>query len=440
MKLSLPIKSALGGAALGATGLVFYSLLNTFCPSVCMESPAAVKFYLLGAVIVFAFTGAVVGRAREEDCKKKKEIIQRNHELSALNSISSIISKNNDRDKMLEEVLSEVINLHFLEVMKKGAVFLVEDGGDGLFLRMTASLNLDPALTEEEDCIPLGHCLCGKAAKEGRCIISLNCMKDPGHTTRYDGMKPHGHIIIPIKSEGAVLGVMNFYMPPDVSPSIADVRLLKGMARQLSVALKNQRLIGDLKNLSLNIISALSSAIDAKSSWTKGHSERVSEYAAAIGDRLGMDQRSIERMRLAGLLHDIGKIGTYDQLLDKTGKLTPEEQELIKRHPDKGCEILAPIEELADILPAVRHHHERWDGGGYPAGLKGTEIPLMARVLSVADSFDTMTYDRPYRPSIGIDNAIQELKYCSGSQFDPEIVEIFLELCCSKGILACVKD
>ncbi len=428
LSLGLPVKFALVGAAIGATGLLFYSLINAFLPSIRIDSPPVFRLYLLGAVVVFAFTGAVTGQVCYDDHRKKKEVIQRNRELSAINSISRIISKNKDQGKMLEETLGEVINLHFLDVMKKGVIFLVEGQG----LRMAASLNLDPELTEEEECIPLGHCLCGKAALGGKSIISRNCMDDPDHTTSYNGMKAHGHIIVPIKSEDAVLGVMNFYLPPNILPSASDMRILKGVARQISVALQNNRLISDLESLSMNIIHALSSAIDAKSHWTKGHSERVSEYAASIGERLGMDQRSIERIRLAGLLHDIGKIGTYDTLLEKTEKLTPEDIELIKKHPDKGCEILSPIKELADILPAVRHHHERWDGRGYPAGLKEGDIPLMARALAVADSFDTMTYDRPYRPSIGVDNAIQEMKYCAGSQFDPEIVKVFLEICCAK--------
>ncbi len=437
LSLSLSVKFALGGAAIGATGFLFYSLINAFFPSVRIDSQPVFRLYLLGAVVVFAFTGAVAGRMRYDDHRKKKEIIRRNRELSALNSISRIISKNKDQGKMLEETLGEVINLHFLDVMKKGIVFLVEEQGDKRALRMAASLNLDPELAQEEECIPLGYCLCGKAALGGKSIISRNCMNDPDHTASYNGMKAHGHIIIPIKSEDAVLGVMNFYLPPDVLPSASDMRILKGVARQISVALQNSRLISDLESLSMDIIHALSSAIDAKSPWTKGHSERVARYAAAIGERLSMDQRSIERIRLAGLLHDIGKIGTYDTLLEKTERLTSEDIELIKKHPDKGCEILSPIKELADIIPAVRHHHERWDGGGYPAGLRGGDIPLMARALAVADAFDTMTYDRPYRPSIGVDNAIQELKYCAGSQFDPDMVEIFLEICCAKGMLAC---
>ncbi len=440
LSLSPSIMFALVGAVIGATGYIFYSLIDAFVPVVRIDSPASVRFYLLGAVFVFAFTGAVMGRVREEDERKKKEIIQRNHELSALNSVSRIISKSSSQDRMLEEVLAEIVGLHFLGMMRKGIIFLVENEGDERVLRMAASLNLDQALADGEVRIPMGYCLCGKAAQEDKSIISLNCMKDPDHTMQYDDMEEHGHIIIPMKSEQTVIGITNFYMPPDVLPSTSDIRLLKGVARQISVAIQNNRLIADLENLSMNIIHALSSAIDAKSSWTKGHSERVSEYAAAMGERLGMDHRLIERIRLAGLLHDIGKIGTYDTILEKTEKLTPEDIKLIKRHPDKGCEILAPLKELVDILPAVRHHHERWDGCGYPAGLKGTDIPLMARIIMIADAFDTMTYDRPYRPSIGIDNAILELKRCAGSQFDPDIVEVFLEICCAKKMFVCSES
>jgi putative nucleotidyltransferase with HDIG domain len=435
-RLGLPARFAIGGAAIGATGSVFYALVNTFSPSILAnDSTAAIKFFLMGAIVVFSFTGGVIGKVREDDKMKKRQIMQRNRELSALNSISMIISKNKDREKLLAETLREVLDLHFLSVMRRGAIFIVEKE-ESRTLKMAASVNLHDALVKEEVTIPFGHCLCGKAADEGKLLISLNCMNDLAHTVHYDGMKPHGHVIVPIKSEGVVLGIMTFYTPPEVLPSPSDLRLLKGVARQLAVALKNNKLITELENLSMNITHALSSAIDAKSPWTKGHSERVAEYAAAIGQKLGMEQRFIERLRLAGLLHDIGKIGTYDRLLDKAEKLTREEHELIKQHPDRGCEILAPINDMDDILPAVRHHHERWDGEGYPAGLKGKDIPLMARILCVADSFDTMTEDRPYRPSIGVDNAVQELKYCAGSQFDPELVEVFLGVCQAKGIIS----
>ncbi len=289
--MGLPVRFALGGAAIGATGSVFYSLLNTFFPSVLAnDSSAAIKFFLIGAIAVLSFTGAAIGKVRDDDERKKKEIIRRNRELSAINSISMIISKNKDREKMLGDALREVLNLHFLSVVRRGAIFVVEKEGSRT-LRMAASVNLHDALAKEETVIRFGHCLCGKAAAEGKSLISLNCMKDMAHTVHYPGMKPHGHIIIPIKSEGMVLGIMTFYTPPDVLPSPSDLRLLKGVARQLAVALKNTKLISELESLSMNITHALSSAIDAKSPWTKGHSERVAEYAASIGEKLGLEPR-----------------------------------------------------------------------------------------------------------------------------------------------------
>ncbi|MDP2279231.1 MAG: HD-GYP domain-containing protein [Nitrospirota bacterium] len=141
---------------------------------------------------------------------------------------------------------------------------------------------------------------------------------------------------------------------------------------------------------------------------------------------MGLSERKIEDIRIAALLHDIGKIGTYDIVLDKPGKLTDEELALVKMHPAKGEEILRPIKQLQYILPIIRYHHERMDGSGYPDRLKGDEIPLLAKILCAADSFDSMTADRPYRPSPGKEHAIAELKRCSGTQFDPEVVEAFL--------------
>lgn len=184
----------------------------------------------------------------------------------------------------------------------------------------------------------------------------------------------------------------------------------------------------ELKNLHNDLILAFANAIDAKSPWTKGHSERVSLYAVSIAKEMGLSERKIEDLRTAGLLHDIGKIGTYDIVLDKPDRLTAEEFDLVKMHPAKGEEILMPIKQLMHILPIIRYHHERMDGSGYPDRLKGDEIPLLAKILCAADSFDSMTADRPYRPAPGKEYAIAELKRYSGTQFDPEVVEAFLRV------------
>ncbi len=184
----------------------------------------------------------------------------------------------------------------------------------------------------------------------------------------------------------------------------------------------------ELRGLYEGLIHSFVSAIDAKSPWTKGHSERVTNYAMAIAKEMGIKEKDIETLKTAALFHDIGKIGTYNVILDKPGKLTDEEFDLVRMHPAKGEEILKPIKQLGKILPIIRHHHERVDGKGYPDGLKGEEIPFCARILHVADSFDSMTADRPYRPAPGIEYAISELKKCSGTQFDPKVVEAFLKV------------
>ena len=183
-----------------------------------------------------------------------------------------------------------------------------------------------------------------------------------------------------------------------------------------------------LKTMHQSLITAFASAIDAKSPWTKGHSERVAYYAVAIASEMGLDKRDLDKLNTAGLLHDIGKMGTWDSILNKRSKLTDEEYDVVKMHPAKGAEILMPIKELSGIIPAVRGHHERFDGNGYPDRLKGEEIPLLARIMCVADSFDSMTADRPYRASPGSEYAVSELKRCSGAQFDPAVVEAFLKI------------
>ncbi|GAB4390057.1 MAG: hypothetical protein Kow0025_19490 [Thermodesulfovibrionales bacterium] len=184
----------------------------------------------------------------------------------------------------------------------------------------------------------------------------------------------------------------------------------------------------ELEDLFLRLVRVLVSALDAKSPWTRGHSERVAEYAERIALEMGVDGDEIKNISLAGLLHDIGKIGTFDQVLDKPSKLTPEEFEMVKRHPAQGASILKGIKQLRDVVPIVKFHHERPDGKGYPFGLKGPEIPLGARILHVADSFDSMTADRPYRAAPGYEFAVSELSRFSGTQFDPGVVEAALKV------------
>jgi PAS domain S-box-containing protein/putative nucleotidyltransferase with HDIG domain len=190
----------------------------------------------------------------------------------------------------------------------------------------------------------------------------------------------------------------------------------------------------ELEGLFTGLVRTMVNALDAKSPWTKGHSERVAMVAQEIAKKMGFDEEELKNLWLAGILHDIGKIGTYDYLLDKPGKLTKEEFEIVKKHPAQGAKILGEIKQLEKIIPFIRHHHERLDGRGYPDGLKGDDIPLYARIMHVADSYDSMTSDRPYMPAPPREYAVSEFIKYKGTQFDPQVVEAFL------GILDYIKD
>jgi HD-GYP domain-containing protein (c-di-GMP phosphodiesterase class II) len=183
------------------------------------------------------------------------------------------------------------------------------------------------------------------------------------------------------------------------------------------------------KELFMSSIRMLAAAIDAKDPYTRGHSERVKDYSLVIGRSLGYSAAELERLEIAALLHDVGKIGIDDRILRKPTNLTPDEFEIMKTHPDKGAAILAQIEQLRDIIPGMRAHHENYDGSGYPQGLKGEEIPLLGRVITVADTFDAMTTDRPYQKAFTLEFALNRIRTMANIKYDPKIVDAFGRSC-----------
>ena len=178
--------------------------------------------------------------------------------------------------------------------------------------------------------------------------------------------------------------------------------------------------------LFLASIRALAEAIDAKDPYTRGHSERVATYAATIATEMGLAAEDVDRIRLSALLHDVGKIGVDDRIIRKPTALTEEEFEAMKTHPIKGAAIMSAIPQLADVIPGMRHHHEKWTGGGYPDGLAGERIPLQARIVSVADTFDAMTTTRPYQKAMEIDFVVDRIRQFAGVRYDPRVVQAFL--------------
>ena len=203
--------------------------------------------------------------------------------------------------------------------------------------------------------------------------------------------------------------------------SVTQMRIINDINEKLETA------YADLKNAYKGTMESLRLAVDAKDSYTKNHSDRVSYYSVLIAKGLNLSLEEIELIRNGGLFHDIGKIGIPDAILQKAGKLTDEEYHDIKNHPSIGEHILQPAKIFNDIIPMVKHHHERFDGRGYPLGLSGENIPLYARIVCIADAFDAMTSDRSYRPRFTLFKALEELEKCKGTQFDPTLVDVFVK-------------
>jgi HD-GYP domain-containing protein (c-di-GMP phosphodiesterase class II) len=214
------------------------------------------------------------------------------------------------------------------------------------------------------------------------------------------------------------------------------------LASRAATAIDNARLFDDLviknteltrANLSLEenfrqTIAGFAQALEESDMYTRGHSEQVAQYAELIGQGMGLADDEIERIVQAGIMHDIGKIGIRYDMLNKPGKLTPEEVEMFREHPEKGRRILAQIPCMRDLIDGCWCHHEWYDGGGYPRGLAGNKIPRLGRIMAIADAYDAMTSDRAYRRALPHEVAVTEIERCSGTQFDPELAELFLDV------------
>jgi putative nucleotidyltransferase with HDIG domain len=209
------------------------------------------------------------------------------------------------------------------------------------------------------------------------------------------------------------------------------------MSRELaSYDRENRRLIAALERGYLETIRSLAAAVDAKDPYTQGHARRVAALAVEIGRELGLGREELQALEYGGVLHDIGKIGIPDAILAKRGTLTPQEMDLVRAHPVVGAEIVSGVEFLRDAVPAIRHHHERWDGTGYPSGLAGEAIPLVARIVNIADTWDACTSRRPYQEPIPSDVVAAILDGLKGAQTDPRVHAALLAVLLRRGDLA----
>jgi putative nucleotidyltransferase with HDIG domain len=243
-------------------------------------------------------------------------------------------------------------------------------------------------------------------------------------------------LILPIVIDKAVFAALICAHSGDLQISEDDIKQARQVADQLAVAFANVQLIKALEQLHWGTLTALARAIDAKSEWTAGHSERVTALALKIGRAMGLSAKDLQIMHRGGLLHDIGKIGTPPAVLDKPGKLEPEETRVMREHVRIGLRILEPIPGFHEALSIVAQHHEWFDGSGYPDGVAGENISLHARIFAVADCYDAMTSDRPYRKGLPREKTLEIIHQQAGKQFDPSIVEVFAQMCAEEQVSA----
>ena len=301
--------------------------------------------------------------------------------------------------------------------------------GMGVALRPDTHRRSDPVLFGQAS-LPGGKLLrlAGdliKAIQDRKGPILLN---ELNADAQFNWLWPHVRqlLAVPLQRQDQVLGCMFALDKNEGDFDSADSKLLNSIANESAIYLENSRLFEDMHGLMMGLMHSLTSAVDAKDPYTCGHSERVALLSRHLAHEAGLSDTEVEQVYMAGLLHDVGKIGVPESVLQKAGKLTAEEFDAMKKHPEIGARILQDVRQIKQIVPGVLHHHERFDGKGYPMGLSGQDIPLMGRIICLADGFDAMTSNRTYRRALPTEVALAEIRRCSGTHFDPALAEAFL--------------
>ncbi len=363
--------------------------------------------------------------------RDKKAVEELNHKIKVFYEIGMALGKVMDLDETLEKILDHVFEMF---PSQRGYLMLLNEDTNELETKVVRRRDEPKGkqiTPKDSSKIEVSRTIINHVIKEKKAILSDDARIDerfgmPDSVFLHD---IRATMYAPLMIEKRIIGIL--CIDSSTSSHVFtenDLRLLSIIANQAAQAIENARLHENLRKLFVSSIKALANAIEARDRYTHGHSERVTEYSVRIATVLNLDKSEIEKIRYAALLHDIGKINIREDILNKPDRLTDEEFAIMREHPVYGAKIMEPVAEFKEMLPYVYHHHERFDGKGYPDGLAGEDIPLASRILAVADSFDAMTSDRPYRKAMSIEDAIEELRSNSGTQFDPCIVNAFIEI------------
>lgn len=347
--------------------------------------------------------------------------------LQSLLEISRMLNSQLELENLLTMVLEKAIEVVSAEA---GTLWIAEE--DGCLIPLVArgpkadglkGLRLKP-----------GEGLAGQVVANNEPRLVEDVHNDPHWAKRFDdstGFITRSLLCIPLRGRDDVIGCLQFVNKQggrQFAP--ADLEVALAFAGQAAIALENSRMYTWQRTLMNSLLRVLASALDARDPYTAGHSERVSKYSVLTARELGFSREEMENLERAALLHDVGKIGVRDHVLLKQGPLNAEEWAVMKSHAELGGKILANVEPLhlaGKLYEGALCHQEKYDGSGYPGGLAGEEIPLVARIIAVADAFDAITSDRPYRKGASFAEALAEIKRCAGTHFDPRVAEAFIK-------------
>lgn len=339
--------------------------------------------------------------------------------LATLLEVDRTFNSSLELDEVLNAVIDKVIDLMKAE---RGFIMLVEN--EKLVVRIAR--NIEKHTIRSED-FKVSSNIINKVVMEKKPILSSNAMDDP-RLDAFASVSLHSIrsiLCVPMVTKEKVVGVI--YVDNKIKSGVfkkSDLQLLNAISYHAATAIENSRLYANLKNA----VKALANAIEARDSYTRGHVERVSQFAVEIAKELRLPDEDIKEIEISSILHDVGKIGVPDTILQKPGPFNDQEKEVMKKHTVQGKAIVEPIDLSIRIKEGILYHQEKFDGSGYPEHLSGNDIPLFARILAVADAYDAMRSDRPYRKKLPKELAIAELKKYSGIQFDPICVEAFMSV------------
>ncbi len=267
----------------------------------------------------------------------------------------------------------------------------------------------------------------GRVARAGESALVTDTREDPDYIARDRATDPRSELSVPITVDGSVWGVLNIEAPEPDAFTDTDVGLVEAIAASLGSSVHRASLVSDLERTFTTTLTALMSTVEAKDDYTASHEQHVAELAASVAVRLGLPRSHASDVRYAALLHDVGKVAIPSEILLKPAALSEEEWITMRSHATIGGELVEKIEAFAHLAPAVRASHERWDGGGYPDGLAGEQIPLAARIIAACDTYQAIVTDRPYRRAKPLGEAVAELRRVAGAQLDVRVVEALLE-------------